>query len=1628
MDSKQQSMGTKQRSKPSSCATPRASETAANATASCTSARARTPRGSTAAASAHASESEAPRTNRRLLGLAPEVEGGLDAQKHTKGEQGSASKRGTGRKRSASEAGMQLLEPAALVIATSSKKRKGASDTFLSPVPSRLSMVSPPSEACAGGGSGHARTGSNGGTQAMSTDLPALVPTSAKAKTGGAGRSNTSSGPVHAAATVDRANQGALAAWNDPGAGGRMGPPPVPLPTPSDTASTSVQVVQDTGTGPATVTPRKQSMSGRLRPVSFASPDNIPSPHEYSAREAVSAVDAQRPKASTGLAAGAAGGRGLLTQSMSVPTRPGFGLAHSLMRFDSQTGSTASGVTARASKPTQDAGLPSSSRAPSAGLADTADLSGDAASVDSAQGSGAGDRSRDEAADLAHSLISPRKYAVLKSLGLGTTPVKASMSLGVGGIGKAHRGPGGHADSTALPAAPPSFSSQSSTASASLRAPVNRTGNDVGDVSEYVIDSSGPWPVDLSLKHTIRVHSAVSFDWMKRGLGLPTGTRADRAPLRLATELASTPLSALLSMSTFPSGHLLSPSTVPSYTASSLTLDQAAVIALAQCCRYVAYPEVPFSDGQLSTTAAVVERLHVSVSRELQAWDREVQQAKTTHKREQKMALKALADKKAKLRMQKAAAKSADHQHRLKRIEKNGSAFPSSGARPGRAQPQALLDIRRKTGSDATSALGAGLDSEDGSDSDNQAGEGSDDDEDGAQLQQRGSVAWPLPSVGAAFIPKLPRLPQWLPGSAGTTAIAAALGSQPATGGGVLYFSAAGGRLSTAALTAQQMGTTTTAPQGAGASSRPRNEIRMMGFADEKHAKKKTGGSEFWKKFSSEEKEKLGLAKQLRREAKGGAVSSGSSVVSQPVSESSHDAASSAAGSKSAGVQAGSIARPAAVPVADEPLVLGVPSSAYLRIKPILDKLTKDETDGAPVWVHRVRRCQEALASAYSLILHGLPGPMSPVSSSAAGARTPAPLPVFMVRFGNDERAGNVILIGRSSFMLQLDSPGSIPVPTADNADMPVAIVARSTMGLRLRLANAGLQWTSPLDPELQQLDMGDVDYSTLQNMLRLERAAFGGVGGVDGQASAPIKISAAAIGMLKVQMGIARSRGALKDADRAPVAVSGRDLHRKREKSYVQEKEELAELENDDDDQENDDEDGDKNVPAKEAAEDEEAGSSGKGIGSSAAQPTVSLPPASTGRAKVVSKVRGTPESKGSLLLVTGGSQVSLLVALLLESMTPGGQTSFTSTLAHMGIGLSGSASTGASIDGAASGGHGGGGGGPGTGVKRSEFVPARIRVPLTSFALPGAGSGSVRSTRRAGQLQDVPQVLCPLGQGVIIRHGCVSELDVTVSTASERKADGSVAARYELQVRGPVLYGVLPKLSAILSLMQVREWRRASALGSASTSALSTTMPLPLLSIASETQRATTTFSSLDMLSEVLQAVITETMSAARARKGSSGGRGAGTGGHNTTDEEEDAEKMLESSMSDNVDWLALNKLDARVDSKGLISPADADAARPALTGLSGGGGSRGPPASIPRLTPPATDEEDALRILLAFLPQYHSVEEAVAAAAKVYASRAGPVFGLQTQAKHGEDALQRFLVLSGMARVTIAADLPE
>jgi hypothetical protein len=332
--------------------------------------------------------------------------------------------------------------------------------------------------------------------------------------------------------------------------------------------------------------------------------------------------------------------------------------------------------------------------------------------------------------------------------------------------------------------------------------------------------------------------------------------------------------------------------------------------------------------------------------------------------------------------------------------------------------------------------------------------------------------------------------------------------------------------------------------------------------------------------------------------------------------------------------------------------------------------LSEGEADAVAAWAERVRRFQEALASAFACLRAAAAAPGGGAAAHCA--------PFFLLRFGPALARGNVVLFAAASMLSA--RPGSSGASGKGGGDGVVALVARSTAGLRLRLWAAGVRFSTPLDPALLAFDVGleggggggarvgvgssaAESAALLTDLLALEAARSDGSSGAGASGA---RLSRGALGLLAIHLGLAAGGGG------GGGGGAGEELS-------------------------------DFMAAAAEISEEAKGGRGGSGIGSG----PVDAP-----------GMRGTAESEGSLLLVTQPRSVAALVQALVECVMPGGQSP-SNFLASLGV-------------------EGGGGGG---GARKGARRPP---LPLASIALVGAGArGGGASAGGVGATLDVPQLL---------------------------------------------------------------------------------------------------------------------------------------------------------------------------------------------------------------------------------------------------------------------------------------------
>ncbi len=816
---------------------------------------------------------------------------------------------------------------------------------------------------------------------------------------------------------------------------------------------------------------------------------------------------------------------------------------------------------------------------------------------------------------------------------------------------------------------------------------------------EIVVEGSGPWPCDWSVYRSASFRSGAPFTWLQ------TSLEGREAPLRVRTALASSALAA---------------AALPGMAGRrGEEVGAGATIAFVRCLQFYAYPPSLLPQGVLAATAGVGEELWTSVSRELREWERAKAAAAARDAADhalhvERAGMAALGGGKGKgtgvdvARQLRAGAdrKAGERISRLGGVMAGGAWEGGEGA-PAvpslSAEAKGSLGVRGSSRGRAGSAGPPTLE--------------------GKASASAHAAALSTPAPSPLFISPLP-LPLWLPGvaTAGSLLTGSGVGAAPAQ----LVISAA--------------------PPG-GVRPLPFLPLPFFTFGGVKASKAKVTRSRgILDAVRAEEREaRRARAKEAAREERGAvrraAREEGEPKPSKPRVASKEEEAGAKMRRKEAPL-------PPAAP-APPPLVRGLPHDAYARIRARCEGST---ADGVAAWVDRVCRFQEALASAYTLLVH-----------------PSRPLPFFLLRFGHDDRTGNVILFARAQALLQRTGADAKADPP--EADVPVAILVRSTRTLRLRLALAGVPATSPLDPSLLEDDLGDADPDTLAALREMDRAAGNGGG------AGVMQVSAASMGVqaLALQIRAVLGRGAAKA-----------------EEEEQEEGEEVEEM--------------DEGEEGGKAEGEERAGKAGAAASAPAPRARVSL-------------LRGTADSATSLLLVTGSAAVARLSELLMESAGPGGQASMGSVLVSAAAG-----------------------------AEESSVVPKRVAVPLPDFALLGAGTGAgagAGSIARVGRLHDVPQLCSPLGV-VPFRHAALCELGATLRQSTEAVPGGEEGAAprlttlWDLDVTGPLLPGTLPRLAALLALMQARE-------GGAG----------PLLRVRAEAHKATGMLSRPETLDTVAVAV---------------------------------------------------------------------------------------------------------------------------------------------------------------------------
>ena len=457
-----------------------------------------------------------------------------------------------------------------------------------------------------------------------------------------------------------------------------------------------------------------------------------------------------------------------------------------------------------------------------------------------------------------------------------------------------------------------------------------------------------------------------------------------------------------------------------------------------------------------------------------------------------------------------------------------------------------------------------------------------------------------------------------------------------------------------------------------------------------------------------------------------------------------------------------------------QPRICELPREAYTSIVPLLQAVSKrGEVEMVSMWLDRVYRFQEALASAWATLLVSstqnncrLPS-QSDAESARHGPQSSSghidenslhemhflpSMPFFLLRFGPAVSTGNVIIFGLASALL--NCPDAVLGPDVAGHQPPadrkrtsfaqgndiVAIIARSSPILRLLLSSAGVRFSTPLDPTLRQHDLRSAGTSAaeLEELARYEQSVS--------------TASAGTIGVAKEILGIlTMTRG--HDSSKA------------------------------------------KSAPSMESGDDKDAGTRLDHFSPSEHKHVTDLPLLSS--ASPENSLRGSEDSQGSLLLVSGADQCRLLAQLLLESVSPGSLSPppLLSSLSAQQLE---------------------------SGRSHSSLAPPRSRLPLACISLIGCGGQNSQARNRASDAAinlDVPQILA-FGLGISaappFRNACACALDLRLREVSElssksatEPADTSAIPQrqFELEVRGPILPHVLPQLAILVSAMQARE-----------------------------------------------------------------------------------------------------------------------------------------------------------------------------------------------------------------------------
>ena len=477
--------------------------------------------------------------------------------------------------------------------------------------------------------------------------------------------------------------------------------------------------------------------------------------------------------------------------------------------------------------------------------------------------------------------------------------------------------------------------------------------------------------------------------------------------------------------------------------------------------------------------------------------------------------------------------------------------------------------------------------------------------------------------------------------------------------------------------------------------------------------------------------------------------------------------------------------QPRVVQPVQQPQICGLPREAYASIASLLQAVSLcGEVDMISMWLDRVFRFQEALASAWATLVvsssqHYCQLPSRSVAKSASdGQRSSAVLDdeenqgdkqfsplrdglrlhFFLLRFGPSASTGNVVIFGHASALLSASSLAPNLGPDAAGSQSPadrkrmplvegdqiVAIIARSSRTLRLLLTSAGCLFSTPLDPTLRQHDHWSTGSSAteLGELARYDRSVSASGAGTFG-------VSKEVLGLFAMSLGHDSP-----ESNIAPPTDTSRD-------------------ENDDNGQDD--------------------------VSLSEPQHESNLSTFSSTAA--AHSLRGSEESQGSLLLVSGADQCRMLAQLLLESVSPGSLSPpplLSALFSKQTVNI---------------------------GAVSKSIVPPRTRLPLACIALIGSGQNSQAGNRASSDAAihlDVPQIFAfGLGDPAAppFRNACASALDLRVREVSELSTESAAQAfgasagprrRYELEAKGAVLPLALPRLALLVAAMQAREARR--------------------------------------------------------------------------------------------------------------------------------------------------------------------------------------------------------------------------